>query len=61
MSVPIIIKTGIFTAIIILVMVFGLFLTGTLSFLSTALLVIIIFFLILDVFEREATRLGKKV
>jgi len=61
MSVPIILKTGIFTLLLALVFIVVLYFMNALAFLTQALLILVIFFLVLDVFEREATRLGKKV
>lgn len=61
MSIPIILKSGVFTLVITGLLTTALLFTNNMNYFSHGLLVIIIFFLVLDVFEREAKRLGKKI
>ncbi|MCX6801231.1 MAG: hypothetical protein NTZ73_03510 [Candidatus Diapherotrites archaeon] len=61
MSVPIIMKTGVFTLIVCLILAFAALIYGKVEVFVYSALIVIIFFLVLDTFEREAVRLGKKV
>jgi hypothetical protein len=61
MSIPIIMKTAVFTLILSAVVVGVLGFLNLLDHLAESLLLVVIFFLVLDVFEREAIRLHKKI
>ena len=61
MSVEIIGKAGAFTLIICLILVGAAYFVGNTDFFVYSGVVVIIFLLMLDLFEREATRLGKKI
>ena len=61
MSVPIICKAGAYTLILSSVVVVVLTFLNLLQYLAESLLLVVIFFLAIDMFEREAIRLHKKV
>ena len=61
MSIPIICKAGAYTLILSSVVVVAITLLGLLQYLAESLLLVVIFFLAIDMFEREAVRLHRKV
>ena len=61
MSVEIIGKAGGFTLIICLILGVVAYFAGNTDFFVYSGIVVIIFLLMLDLFEREAARLGKKI
>jgi hypothetical protein len=54
-------KTGVFTLIVCLILAFATLICGKVEVFVYSALIVIIFLLVLDVFEREAVRMGKKV